>query len=91
MSDDDLETYWAEIRRDDVPRGRGKRLDLKGRVFGRLTVMGPMGRNARKEALWNCDCQCGGTKLTTTDFLVRGLVRSCGCLAKESRRRQRPL
>lgn len=89
MSDEELEDYWDDLRKDDLPRGRGKRLDLKGRVFGRLTVKEPLGRNARKEALWSCDCQCGGTKLTTTDYLVRGLVRSCGCLARESRRRER--
>lgn len=89
MSDDELESYWEDVRREDVPRGRGKRLDLKGRAFGRLTVKESMGRNARKEALWSCDCHCGGTKLTTTDDLVRGRVRSCGCLARENRHRER--
>lgn len=89
MSDDEFETYWEDILRGGIPRGRGKRLDLKGRVFGRLTVKASLGRNARKEALWSCDCQCGGAKQTTTDDLVRGRVRSCGCLARESRHRVR--
>jgi hypothetical protein len=90
MSDDDLEleAYWDDVRRDVVPRGKGKRLDLAGRTFGRLTVQTAAGRNQRKEALWACSCSCGGTKQATTDDLVRARVRSCGCLADEVRRRR---
>lgn len=54
-------------------------LNLTGREFGRLTVLGYVGRKK-----WRCRCQCGNTN----DILGNSLTRengtqSCGCLFRE--------
>lgn len=48
--------------------------NLIGNTFGKLTVI------SRSEGKWNCTCSCGGSKSTLTSALLRGLVKSCGCL-----------
>jgi hypothetical protein len=57
--------------------------DLKnGDVFGRLTVV------CRRENIgfsraYQCLCECGATAIVRSDFLRKGITRSCGCLARE--------
>lgn len=57
-------------------------MDLTGKKFGRLTVMGP----ASKPGYVLCQCECGNrkeiraTRLTTT----KEPTRSCGCIQKEA-------
>lgn len=56
-----------------------KRIDLTGRVFGRLTVAGPAGtRNGRLH--WRCRCVCGSTRDVSRDALTSGRQTGCGCL-----------
>lgn len=55
------------------------RIDLTGRVFGRLTVREFAGRNDNRELLWLCDCRCGGTKIAVGNNLRSGGTKSCGC------------
>ena len=50
--------------------------DLTGKVFGRLTVV------KKVDKLWQCKCECGGSKLTRTGELVKGDCLSCGCAKK---------
>ncbi|HSX68461.1 hypothetical protein [Nocardioides sp.] len=60
------------------PKGSGKRKDLTGQVFGRLTVMGeaPM-RNAKR--YWLCECECGNLTEARQDNLLRWRTEGCGC------------
>lgn len=61
-------------------------IDLTSQRFGRLVVMrrSPnMGANRR--VAWECRCDCGATAIVIAYHLRRGLVRSCGCLQRESR------
>ena len=51
--------------------------DLIGQKFGRLTVI------KREGSGWLCQCECGGTTITTTTHLKTGHTQSCGCLQKE--------
>lgn len=37
----------------------GKRVDLTGRVFGRLTVIEYAGSDKKWQAFWRCRCECG--------------------------------
>ena len=56
--------------------------DLTGQKFGRLTVI----KRAEKRGgvYWLCDCDCGTKEvLVGTGNLVRGYVKSCGCLKRE--------
>lgn len=59
-------------------------LQLVGRVFGRLTVVGRRGSDRKGHSLWLCRCECGNTKLTRADALISGACRSCGCLVVET-------
>lgn len=62
----------------------GKRLDLTGRQFGRLTCLYPTSRRDSKGSLyWRCRCACGKEKEITADRLLHGNINSCGCLKKE--------
>ncbi len=61
-------------------------LDLTGQIFDRLTVLtfqGKLGKTRRVH--WLCKCECGNEKITSTDSLRSGRVRSCGCLQTEAR------
>lgn len=56
-----------------------QRKHLLGQRFGRLVVeaWSPL---AKRDGAWLCRCDCGETKLATSNHLVRGVVLSCGCL-----------
>lgn len=61
-----------------------KRLDLTGRRFGKLTVIEQCGKDrSGKNAIWLCDCDCGGNTKATTTHLRSGHTQSCGCLKQE--------
>ncbi len=57
--------------------------DMLGERYGRLTVAARSDRKSRKGAMWICRCDCGGVKIASREYLIRGTVRSCGCLAAE--------
>lgn len=61
-------------------------LDLTGKKFGKLTVVGfsrDVKSGKRNRKYWNCICECGGTKEVRTDCLTSGNTTSCGCKHKE--------
>lgn len=62
----------------------GKKLELKGQTFGRLTVIKeePVRSNDGK-VKWFCKCDCGNNTSTTGKDLKSGDTKSCGCLVKE--------
>lgn len=57
--------------------------DLSGKRFGKLVVIKRVGTSSwGKYATWECHCDCGGTKITASQTLKRGKVKSCGCINK---------
>lgn len=56
-------------------------LKLEGERFGKLVVIG-RAESRPGRAIWNCLCDCGGTKQVASAHLTNGMVRSCGCLVK---------
>jgi hypothetical protein len=64
---------------------RGQPVDLKGRQFGRLTAVAPTAGRKRGYEVWQCSCECGGTKLVASHHLVNSNVRSCGCMGRPER------
>ena len=64
-----------------------KFIDLTGRKFSRLTVMGRAENSKVRMAQWQCKCECGSVCVVGTALLKTGKTRSCGCLAIETRRR----
>ena len=63
------------------------RLKLVGQRFGRLLAIRDAGNriNSRgeKESMWECQCDCGNTKIIMGSNLRTGDAKSCGCYNKE--------
>lgn len=61
----------------------GKRIDLKGMKFGRLTVISYSHTNKGKMACWRCACECGKEVVVSGSDLRTEKTKSCGCLNSE--------
>ena len=58
-------------------------IDLKDRVFGRLTVVKyEFSKNHKR--YWLCKCECGNDKYIHTSVLTSGHTISCGCYKREN-------
>jgi Staphylococcus phage HNH endonuclease len=57
-------------------------VDLTGRVFTRLTVMG-LSASQKKDLHWTCQCICGNLITVQGNNLKSGHTRSCGCLLRQ--------
>ena len=55
-----------------------KRIELEGKIFGRLKVVEYIG-----DRKYKCKCNCGKTKNINTYSLRSGVTSSCGCYQKE--------
>lgn len=54
--------------------------DLTGQRFGRLTVIERAENNKSGRVCWKCLCDCGNKHIVSSNNLLRGEVKSCGCL-----------
>jgi hypothetical protein len=54
-------------------------VDLAGRVFERLTVLGKGEKAKQGQTRWVCQCSCGNTTLVRGRDLKNGHTKSCGC------------
>jgi hypothetical protein len=62
--------------------GWSPKWDLTGKIFGRLTVTS-RAESLKNFAAWNCQCQCGATKVVRGTALRTGQTVSCGCYQAE--------
>lgn len=70
--------------------------DLTGQEFGRLTpvfyksvkVVNDKSEKTNTRIFWLCKCSCGNPtyKEVRASHLIKGNVKSCGCLRSESSR-----
>jgi hypothetical protein len=58
-------------------------IDLTGRRFGRLVVLGRDGAIRGGHAAWRCRCDCGQVRVIVGRYLRDGAVHSCGCYRRE--------
>ncbi len=62
------------------------RIDLTGRIFGKLRVESEgesLSRsNGKRRRRWMCSCECGEMALVIQESLLRGATVSCGCYRK---------
>ncbi len=58
--------------------------DLRGKKFGRLTVI--EFSHVKKFAYWKCLCECGSEKVAPGYKLINGDTKSCGCFRREASR-----
>lgn len=66
----------------------GKREDLTGRSFSRLTVLSfshiaYVGSTQQPRECWKCKCECGEILTVQSGNLRNGHTQSCGCLQRE--------
>lgn len=63
------------------------KIDLQGKVFGRLKVISEAGFIQKipksKLVLWLCECSCGSQVIVKAVCLRYGKTKSCGCLQRE--------
>ena len=60
-----------------------KWIDMTGKRYGRLLVVGYAGNSKRGIALWKCVCDCGRKTVVYGTSLRSGRTLSCGCLQRE--------
>lgn len=62
--------------------------ELTGKKFGRLTAIRKtdIQRGIAKYIYWECECECGSKTIVSSNSLVGGHTRSCGCLQDEWRK-----
>ena len=58
-------------------------IDLKGQVFGRLTVIERAPNAACGRSKWLCKCSCGNMTEVQSNDLRGGKVLSCGCYSRD--------
>lgn len=54
--------------------------NLKGKKFGKLTVLEKAGVDNSRYVIWKCKCDCGNETIVRSSHLVRGDTKSCGCI-----------
>ena len=59
--------------------GCGRRLDLTGQKFGKLTVLNENGRDKYGQIVWHCKCDCGMELDVKGYDLTHHKKQSCGC------------
>jgi 5-methylcytosine-specific restriction endonuclease McrA len=76
------ETSGITMSKNNIKR-RSKKLTVsEGDKFGRLTVVS-RSQDGRYKTLV-CLCDCGNERVSTQSKLIKGYIRSCGCLRKDS-------
>lgn len=59
------------------------RIEMIGRRYGRLAVIGAEASSQKGEAHWRCRCECGREIIARGATLRIGHIKSCGCLRSE--------
>jgi len=57
----------------------GKKLDLIGHQYNRLTVIEETNERKFNNVVWLCECECGNKVKVSAKDLRQNLVVSCGC------------
>ena len=71
------------VGRCKVGGDMGKKIDLRGQPFGKLTVLRENGRDKRNKILWLCRCECGNEVTVQGSHLRNEHTTSCGCYQRE--------
>ncbi len=61
--------------------------DLTNQRFGRLIALEPTPERQNHSVVWKCLCDCGNTVFVSVSKLTSGNTQSCGCLQKDSTRK----
>lgn len=64
----------------------GAFIDLTGKTYGRLTVIGRDENSSDGRVRWKCRCSCGNESIVLSWGLKSGQTKSCGCFDLEQKR-----
>jgi hypothetical protein len=64
---------------------KGRKFDLTGQRFGRMTVL-KFAETRNRKNYWLCRCDCGNEKQVIDYALKSGDTQSCGCMGREHRK-----
>lgn len=53
---------------------------MTNKTFGKLVAIKPTKLRSEGTVVWECQCLCGRKKLVSAKRLLKGDVKSCGCL-----------
>ena len=69
------------MKRINGVKACGNLRDLTGQIFGKLSIIRLCeDRYLGRQAMWECQCECGRTAKVLASKLIQGRTRSCGCL-----------
>lgn len=64
-----------------------KKIDITGQRFGRLLVVdiakNRISSGGHQRTMWLCKCDCGKELAVSTNSILKGETKSCGCLHRE--------
>lgn len=75
----------SEMAKNNIKRLHCVSKDLSNKRFGRLKVIKLI--NDEGKSSWLCKCDCGKITNATTNRLLSGSTKSCGCLKKDTSRK----
>jgi len=61
--------------------------DISDQRFEKLVALRLVEERKNGKRMWECQCDCGKIKVVPGAELVRGRIRSCGCLRSENAKR----
>ena len=64
-------------------RGEGRRLDVTGQRYGRLTAIRSAGFSKHNSVVWDWQCDCGNITQVALNAVRQGNTTSCGCFRLE--------
>src|SRR5574339_410645 len=64
---------------------------LIGKKYNRLKAVRYAGKNARLDAYWEFECDCGASVVVCGKNVRSGSTKSCGCLNREMAKETIPL
>ena len=73
--------YFISYSEDYIPP-----LDFIGKKFNKLTIIeqaDSIYTGGKKRGAFKCICDCGNTTIVLKEKIIKGTVKSCGCLKKE--------
>lgn len=68
-------------------RGLSNAKDLTGLSFGKLIAIERTNEKKRSGFVWRCRCECGKEAMVSSNSLLSGNARSCGCLLEAAKRK----
>lgn len=69
----------GHLNANAVSCGCTKKIELTGKQFGKLVVLGKSENRKNRSCLWICQCECGNVCEKPTGELNSGFATSCGC------------